>query len=89
MNPPVVKERAERTAEGDFLLQIDLTVAVQLIVLLHEVRVEWLTGRAVGRSVTTSDGLYICQASDFISEPNLAAMDAKREVSGNCADLSL
>ena len=51
MNPPVEKERAERTAEGDFLLQIDLTVAVQLLlVLLHEVlRAEWLTGRTDGR----------------------------------------
>ena len=44
------RERKSRTAEGDFLLQIDLTVAVQLLlVLLHEVRVEWLTGRTVGR----------------------------------------
>ena len=50
MNLPVVKERAERTAEGDFLLQIDLTSAVQLLVL-HEVRVEWLTGRTVGNNV--------------------------------------
>ena len=49
MNPPVVKERAERTAEGDFLLQIDLTVAVQLLLVLHEVCVEWLTGRTDGR----------------------------------------
>ena len=92
MNPPVENERAERTAEGDFLLQIDLTVAVQLLLVLHEVRVEWLTGRTDGRSVTTSDGLYICQASDFISEPNLGGRHGRRQTRSKwqlCRSLSV
>ena len=39
--------------------------------LLQEMRVEWLTGRPVVRSVTTSDGLYICQEISYHREPNL------------------